>query len=193
MLKDATPQGEQHNGTWKLVPPLWHCCQRGRRCEAEKISTENGEKTWSGEISLYISIIAKGGDCWHYVNRLWGHNDIMCCHWCQYDEEKRTSITLWIDICAKVKQCVCSRWTDIWLCEPTHGSIVWLPVGSLNFRVSGWSASSLCGSTGDFVWWVCMITKNRSCCHVCLVCVKDLAWRRLFLSTSGMCEVCKRW
>ena len=175
------------------MPPLWHYCQRGRRPEAEKISAEiGGEDLKWRDIFVYCHQCQRGR-LLALCELVWGHNDIVCCHWCQYDEEKRTGITLWTSICAKVKRCACSRWTGIWLWEPAHGSIVWLPVGSLNFRVSGWSASSLCGSTGDFVWWVSIITKNRSCCHVSLVCVKDLAWRRLFLSTSGMCEVYKRW
>ena len=61
MLKDATPQGEQHNGTGKLVPPLWHCCQRGRRCEVEKISVEiGGEDVKQRDIFVYCHQCQRG-------------------------------------------------------------------------------------------------------------------------------------
>lgn len=67
VLKDATPQGEQHSRSWMFVPPLWHYCQSKRRCEAEKISVvlKTYHMEEDVEISLCITINAKGGDCWH--------------------------------------------------------------------------------------------------------------------------------
>lgn len=96
-------------------------------------------------------------------------------------------------IYAKVKQHICSKWTGMQLWEPTHGSTIWLPVGK-EASTTGFSVgvSQVCVTQSViFVWWVNSMMEDRSCCHVSSVCMKDLAWRRLFLSTSRMCEVCQ--
>lgn len=106
--------------------------------------------------------------CWHMCRVCWHDNNVFC-HWCQYTKVWTGMLVNW-----QVNQYVGKLASESVYTKFVSGfHLIWLPVGNISFRVSGWCIPGLYDSTDNILWWVSIKTKIRSHFHVSLVRVKN--------------------